>query len=254
MAISYIGLSSVVSNGATTTTTATATPAEHANTLVGDRVFLLAAATGSIVAPTGWTVVQSSIALGAGTLGASTGPRHHAIFYRDYDGTASPAVSTVSHASPTLAVAAMSLRIDVGQTWDTPTVTTGGDVSAADVNVSVTGGSVAIPTDAFMVVLSGTSRNTTVTAASESLTAPGVTFGVLAKRGDGGSATGNDVSLRNFVAPVATGATAAPTIAYTVGATTDAGAVFMVLTASGSAFVAVKRIPDNPARFRASLW
>jgi len=227
MAVSLVAGSPVVSNGATGTAVATATPTLPAGTTTGDtdRVFIFAVGTttATIATPTGWTSLLN-VAVGSGTLGAGTGARRVAIFYRDRDTAwAMPAVPQPSQAAPTIAVSAVTLRKPSAEQWDAPVVASGTD-PATGAAFSATGGSLAQDTGGYLLACLALPTNPT-SVSSPNLTTSGVAYGALATPvAFGGSQTGNDAYQAVYGRAITTGATAAPTLAATLGASMMGGA------------------------------
>jgi hypothetical protein len=234
MAVTFVGGAAIASAGVTGTASASCNPTRSASTAVGDRVFILAVASATISTPASWTLVgQASV--GSGTLGAGTGPRNVALFYRDYDGSwVNPAVATVSAAQASIAAVSMTWSKDASESWDTPTLTTGSDTTSGT-GFSAAGSSMAIPTNAGVMVMGAFPTDPT-SIASTSLTATGVTFAALTTRNSlGGTSTGNDAYLSAYTTSVTTGATAAPTYASTLGVAMTGGALFAFQTVTPTA-------------------
>jgi hypothetical protein len=234
VAVALRGLSSAVLDGSSSTTSlSTSGLALPAGTATGDRVLILYSSSPGATTPTtptGWTLIGTT-SVGTGTQANGTGPRRVTAWYRDYDGSWSmPTVVLPSSARPEVAIQVLALSKAASEVWDAPATSTGSQ-STTTSSWSVAGGSLAMPTGAFVVAF--TAMSDLRTATSEGLTASGVTFANLTERADNtGSGVGDDISQQVYTAEVTTGATAAPTLTLTANASTDGGARFISQTVS----------------------
>lgn len=249
MTLSITGGSAVSAAGTAGTASVVSNPTLPANTLSGDRVFIIAAAVGTMATPASWTQVSNS-ALGGGVAGAGTGTRNTAVWYRDYDGAwAMPTVTAASVASNSIAGCAVTMSKEQTDMWVTPLSTTGSDTTAGT-GFSAAGSSTAF--DAGIGVLLADSFPTTTTTASGSLTVTGGVFSALTNSVvSAGTTTGNAAAVAAWTCTVTTAATNTPTHALTLGGSVTGGTVFV---AQQVLPVVPVRNLFNRARYRALLW
>jgi hypothetical protein len=254
--VTHVATSTPTPVGTTTTaSTVAVTPTLPTGTAIGDRVYVIQAGNNTNGGtPTNWASVTVDTQVGpTGTApGAGTGRRYLSVFYRDYDGVwTMPSFTLTSATQNTNACSAITLRRGATDTWNSPTVSTAGNTSAAVTAYSVTTGSL---TTGKGMVLVGTATNDNVTASAESLSQTGATFANLTERSDTGSATGNDVSIKTYTADVTTGATATITHAATLSAASEGGSIVVSQTSTAHPLPAPRPYVLAQAVSRASLW
>lgn len=245
VAITYVGVSNAVAQSAGTTTTAGSaaiTPTMPAGAATDDRVVVIQAIAGpgsqqSSTPPTGWTTLSGNILVGTGTVAAGSGQRHMAAFYRDYDGVwTMPAWGVTPATQNSHAIVALAVRKDAGDTWDTPTLS----VAAADFGGTVnttysatTGSTFDLHAGGF--VIGATAYNDNVTTSAQAWTGSVGSFGTVTERSNGGTTTGNDVSIAVETAAVAVAGTGTLTRTATLSAASEGATVWIEQTVTSPA-------------------
>lgn len=237
MAVSVVAVGNAAGQSAGTTTTASTvsvTPTLPTGSATGDRIFITVAANNtSGTAPANWTTLFKDTVIGTGAAGAGTGQRYLSVFYRDYDGTwTMPAVTLTSAAQNTQSVGSIALRKASTDLWDAPTSSAAATFyGAAGTAFTTTSGTFTTVANAVLMAVVATNANVTATAGAITGT-NGFTAGTVTERVDGGSATGNDASIKLHTAiPSAAGSPAGTlTHTMTLSGASEGGVIYVQQT------------------------
>jgi hypothetical protein len=232
--ITYIGLSPVTvgTTGTGSVAPATLTPTLPSSITTDDRIWVHQCHSGvADTTPTDWNALFKDQIIGTGTPAAGTGQRYESLYWRDYDGLwTMPPFSLVSATGLSHAICAVALRADA--TFDTPTFSSvGSDYGTANTALSATTGA------GFTTITGGflfacVVCNDNVTASSGAISQTGATIGTVTERADSGTASGNDVALKLWTAPVTVGASATVACTATLSLASEGGVIFAQQTES----------------------
>lgn len=249
MAITVVGVNNAAAETAGTTTTAgtaAITPTLPAGTANGDRVFLYqnhsdasgSGPTQTTLVAAGWILDYIDAVVGSGTPGAGTGLRGVSCYHRDKDASWStiPSCTLVSAVQNSHAIAVITLRKAATDTWNTPSgIGPFMDFGTAHTAFTAVSTATNLTAGTNAISMFQTVTNDNVTASAATITGSGFTSGTLTEAVDGGTATGNDVSIKlHYCQPTVTTNGALLTLAMTLSAASEGGWVGVQQTVTPS--------------------
>ena len=166
----------------------------------------------------GWTALTPFSGGRINEAGHLFDPHTIHMFYRVFNGTETGNVTAAIATGYTGISATMDVYETSQASWEVPAQTTGGTVTHANDRLAVLDSVAALLAGDWVHIAHGGDRGNSATPvfSAVSITAPGVTFGAAVVRSTRRNQTGSDGIHVTGSAPVTVGATAVPTIGYTM--------------------------------------
>jgi hypothetical protein len=231
LTVQAVGTVASATGGSGSTALAVTVPASAAS---GERLVCFGAIRSSVdTAPTmpgGWTLI-GSVSGGGGSWGNGTGPSRVFAFSKTSDGTEGGSSVDLTNDRGTDSNAktwAVIVRVSkTNSNWVAEAQVNGEDTTGGTA-YSAAGGSLEQLQNDLVWTVTGWNIDEIASPDTETLTSSGVTYGTLTQRAQASGFTGNQGGFNLYSRPVTTGATSAPTFAFTFTGATPTGVTMFV--------------------------